>query len=538
MDEPVLIAGAGPVGVAAGLLLARWEVPSVVLETEPGPDEIGSKAICMQRDVLDVLDRVGCAEPMVAEGVTWSVARTYYREHELFAVTFPGRERDALPPWINISQCSTEGYLFDLVERTELVDVRFDHPVHTVRQDASGVEADVEAPDGPHTLRGSHLIGADGARSAVREERGIDMPGRSFDDLFLICDIRADLPFPNERRFFFDPEWNPGRQVLVHPCPGSVWRIDWQVPSDYDLEAERSSGALDERIRRITGDIPYEVVWLTVYRFHERVAAAFRDGRVLLAGDAAHLYAPFGARGLNSGIQDADNLAWKLAFIRRGWVGDGAAEVLLESYNTERRAAAAENLRVTNATMEFLVPQTGDQGAWRRAVLEQAVTDPEARGSIDSGTLAEPYWYLHSPLTSQTCDLSDFPTAAGTTRPPVPGAICPDGPCVLKWAPDVTRLRRLFGRGFVVLTARSDRVAEAAGVGADASRAPTYVYALPDIDQNGVLAEALRAGPDSAHVIRPDGHLAAVIHDFDREALDAALRRACGEAPLFSPESV
>lgn len=534
MDEPVLIAGAGPVGVAAGLLLDRWGVPSVVLEAKPEPDEVGSKAICMQRDVLDVLDRVGCAEPMVAEGLTWSTARTYYRDHELFTVTFPESAVAALPPWINISQCSTEEYLFRLVDRAEQVDVRFDHPVRTVRQDAAGVEVDVEAPDGPHTLRGSHLIGADGARSAVREGCGIDMPGRSFDDLFLICDIRAELPFPDERRFFFDPEWNPGRQVLVHPCPDSVWRIDWQVPSDYDLEAERSSGALDERIRRITGDIPYEVVWLTVYRFHERVAAGFRDGRVLLAGDAAHLYAPFGARGLNSGIQDVDNLAWKLAFIRRGWVGDGAAEELLASYDTERRAAAEENLRVTNATMEFLVPQTAEQWAWRRDVLERAVTEPEARGSIDSGTLAEPYWYLDSPLTSQTCDVSDFPTAAGAARPPVAGVLCPDGPCLPEAAPDAgaeaTRLRRLFGRGFVVLTARSDRVADAAGAGAEATPAPIDGYALPDIDPEGTLAEGLQAGRDSAHVVRPDGHLAAVLHRYDRAALVAALRRACGVA--------
>lgn len=537
MDEPVLIAGAGPVGTTAGLLLARWGVPSVVLEAGSGPDEIGSKAICMQRDVLDVLDRVGCAEPMVAEGVTWSTARTYYREHELFTVTFPGRQRDALPPWMNISQCSTEGYLFDQVDRTELVDMRFDHPVRTVRQDAAGVEVDADTPDGPHALRGSHLIGADGARSVVREGCGIDMPGRSFDDRFLICDIRADLPFPNERRFFFDPEWNPGRQVLVHPCPDSVWRIDWQVPSDYDLEAERASGALDERIRRITGDIPYEIVWLTVYRFHERVAATFRHGRVLLAGDAAHLYAPFGARGLNSGIQDADNLAWKLALIRRGWVDDDAAEALLGSYDTERRAAAAENLRVTNATMEFLVPQTSEQRAWRRDVLQRAVTDPAARTQIDSGTLAEPFWYLDSPLTSQTADVGDFPVTPGVARPPIPGVLCPDGPCTRReWRdePETLRLRQLFGGGFVVLTARADRVPEAAAAGAAIS-APTEVYALPELDQEGNLGPALRAGPDSVHVVRPDGHLAAVLPEWDRAAVAGALRRACGESDQDPP---
>jgi 2-polyprenyl-6-methoxyphenol hydroxylase-like FAD-dependent oxidoreductase len=519
VKEPVLIAGGGPVGLVAALLLARWQIPSIVLEAAPaGRSAPGSRAICFQRDVLDVFDRAGCADDMIAEGVTWTTGRTYYRSRELFAVTFPEPGAAALPPWINISQASVERYLLARVKREALIDLRFDHAVDGLDEDGDGVA--VRA--GPVSVRGSHLVGADGSRSMVRRLLGIGFPGRSFPDQFLICDIRAELPFPSERRFFFDPDWNPGRQVLVHHCPDGVWRIDWQVPAGFDLDAERASGGLDARIRQITGDRPYEIVWATAYRFHERVADTFAAGRAFLAGDAAHLYAPFGARGLNSGVQDAENLAWKLAFVRRGWVPDS----LLDSYDIERAAAARENLRVTNATMEFLVPQTDEVRRHRRAVLERALTDPAARAQINSGKLAEPYWYTTSPLTTPGPPLEDFPAGPGAVRAPVAGVICPDGPCQVDGS--ATRLRRLFGRSFVLLAQRAPTAVAARRAAAAAIAAPVSAYALEEIDASGLLAAALGATGQSVHVIRPDGHLAAVLPDFEPEVLTAALRLAIG----------
>ncbi|HXS64865.1 MAG TPA: FAD-dependent monooxygenase [Streptosporangiaceae bacterium] len=520
--EPVLIAGAGPVGLTTALLLANWQIPTVVLEAAPGHEDIGSRAICFQRDVLDILDRIGCADALVDEGVTWITSRTFYGRHQLFTVNFDEPGADQLPPWINVSQDSVERLLLAKAITEPLITLRFDHPVTAI--DDQGDRIEITA--GPRTFTGSHLIGADGARSAVRRLLGISFDGKSYADQFLICDIRAELPFPRERRFYFDPAWNPGRQVLVHQCPDDVWRIDWQVPAGFDLEFERATGVLDGRIRRITGGVPYELVWASAYRFAERVAGTFSVGqclpapRLFLAGDAAHVYAPFGARGLNSGLQDAENLAWKLAFTIHGW----SPPALLGTYNVERLAAAQENLRVTSATMDFLVPQTDERRRWRTEVLDRAVTDPDAVKLIDSGKLAEPFWYTDSPLTTPGPALARFPTGPGEPRPPVPGVLCPDGPALTSGG-QATRLRKFFSQKIVILTEKAETQAAIREI---AAVKPVAVYALAELDPTGTLRKALEATDDSVSVVRPDGHLAAVLPRFERAELEAALGRAIG----------
>ena len=340
--------------------------------------------------------------------------------------------------------------------------------------------------------------------------------GRSFEDRFLICDIRAELPdWEAERRFYFDPEWNPGRQVLIHPCPDSTYRIDWQVPADYDLAEEERTGALDLRIRRIVGDTPYELVWRTVYRFHSRIVDRMRVGRALIAGDCAHLYAPFGARGLNSGVQDVENAAWKLAFVLRGW----ADPSLLDSYNVERHAAARENLEITGATMSFLVPQTEAERVYRHDVLERARTDPAAQSLVDSGRLAEPYWYVDSPLT--TPDPSrEFPGRPPKGQPPavVPGVLLPDAPV------GGARLHELARNGLLLLTTEGVDTALVAAVGATTA-VPHLVLRFADVDPDGSLRQALGARTREAWLIRPDAHLAAILTDPTAATVRAAVLR-------------
>ncbi|WP_219507745.1 FAD-dependent monooxygenase [Nonomuraea ceibae] len=504
MAEPqVIVVGAGPVGQSAALLLARWGVPVLVLDQRERRDATGSRSICQQRDVLDIWAAAGAGR-IAEEGLAWTTARTYYRGEELFSWTFGGQ--GPLPPCVNISQARTEEILDEAIAAQPLIEVRWGHRVTGIEQDSGGVTVRC----GERVLRAPYAVVCAGARAQeLRRALGVTFEGETFDDQFLICDIRADLPgWEHERRFHFDPEWNPGRQVLVHPCPGSSYRIDWQIPPDHVPSAEE----VDRRIRQVIGGRDHELLWQSTYRFHARVASRMRAGRVLLAGDCAHLVAPFGARGLNSGVPDAENAAWKLAFVLHGW----APEELLESYHAERHAAALENLEVTGATMRFLAPRTEEERARRRAAL--ASGRPE---QVDSGRFAEPFWYVDSPLTTPE------PTRPFRGRPPR-GSPCEPAPGVI--VPDVPlpggRLREHCRDGFLVLLGEMCDSGLFAQVLGKVTLAPLAVRELAEMDGTGTLAERLGAGPGEAWLIRPDAHIAAIIPHAGPETVADAVRRA------------
>jgi 3-(3-hydroxy-phenyl)propionate hydroxylase len=527
--RPVIVIGAGPVGQTSALLLARWGIPVVMVDSRPHRDPVGSKAICQQRDVLDVWDRVGAGR-IADEGLTWTRARTFYRDQEVFSHDFADSGFSPFPPFVNISQSRTEQVLDECIDAEPLIDLRWGHEVVGIEQDETGVRVACRVGTDRVGLAGTHVVACAGARGeSVRAMLGVGFDGSTFDDQFLICDIRADLPgWAAERRFYFDPSWNPGRQVLIHPCPDSTFRIDWQVPDGFDLAAEERSGALDARIRAIIGTRPYEIVWRSVYRFHSRVADRFQVGRVLLAGDTAHLVAPFGARGLNSGALDAENAAWKLAFVRNGW----APESLLATYHAERYAAALENLEVTDATMRFLVPQGEQERRHRLAILGSAMTDPVARAAVDSGRLAEPFWYVDSPLTTPD---SGRPFGGRPPRgrypDPAPGTIVPDCPITAPGS-GATRLRRLVRDGITALVADGvdPGAVRAAGTGCPA---PLAVHRMADLSPQ--LPPLLRSRADEVWLVRPDAHIAAVTgSDGLPAALDRMLRLATSPVPQNS----
>ena len=504
-STPVLVLGCGPVGQTTALLLARWGLRVVVLDGRPERDMIGSKAICQQRDVLDVWDSVGVGAEVARRGVTWTTARTFHRDHEVFSYQFADRGQSPFPPFVNISQCETERLLDERIAAEPLIDVRWGHRVTGIEQDGAGVT--VTCANG-ESVHGSYAVACTGPRSdEVRSALGLTFEGETFDDYFLICDIRTELPgWETERRFYFDPEWNPGRQVLIHPCPDSTFRIDWQVPPDFDMAAEAASGGLDRRIRQVIGDQPYEIVWKSVYRFHSRVVDRMRVGRVLVAGDAAHLVSPFGARGLNSGVLDAQNAAWKIAFVVRGW----APGTLLDSYHQERHAAALENIEVTGDTMRFLVPGTDEEARHRLDVLERAMTDPGARAQVDSGRLAEPFWYVDSPLTTPDARRA-FPgrPARGDVPVPAPGVLVPDCPVAVPGRPEIVRLRQLTREGVTVLL--GDDAPAPALPESLTGDLPVAVHRLRDLDAGPTLRDALGARSDEVWVLRPDAHVAAVL---------------------------
>ncbi|WP_083753574.1 FAD-dependent monooxygenase [Actinosynnema sp. ALI-1.44] len=500
---PVGIVGAGPVGLITALRLAGLGVPSVLLEADPRLVKQGSKACLIQGDVLEILDKVGCASTVAAEGVTWTVARTYVRNTEIRAAAYEGGL--GFGPFVNISQYRIEQVLAEAVAAHLRCDLRWGHRVTAVTQDADSVLVRAATADGEREFRFAYLVGCDGVRSGLREMVGAEWTGYTHGDRFLITDIRAKLPLARERHFHYDPSFNPGRQLVMHPQPDDIWRIDWQLPPDADIDAERADGRFDQRVKAVIGDIPYEIDWVSTYRFHQRVVDRFRVGRVLLAGDAAHALPPYGSRGMNSGIQDADNLAWKIAVVLAGQ----ADEDLLETYHTERHAAAVENLRVTEATLRFMVPPNRVR-RWSRAVLlKLSHLFGLARKYVNSGRMAEPYTYTDSPIVQ--------------TGHPLLGAFAPDG--WVRVNGTRTRLRQLLGAQFVGLFFAADgvEIVEAArsnpwnvlpGLvlvlppGAPTNEPPLGVtVAVAEDDQLATTYGAL-SGP-VWWLARPDGHLAA-----------------------------
>lgn len=515
------IVGAGPVGLACALRLASFGVASVVLEAEPSLRKRGSRACCVQGDVLEILHRVGCGEAIAGEGVPWSVSRTCVRDRELFRTTLPSR--GGFPPFVNISQSRTEEILLERLRAHDAGSVRWSHRVVGLAHDSEGVAVTVETPSGRRRLRFGYLVACDGIHSAVRDLSGVEWTGYSHDERFLIADVRAPLRLARERLFHYDPPVNPGRQVVMHAQPDDVWRIDWQVPSDTDAEAERRSGALDRRIRAVIGEVPYEIDWASTYRFHQRVVARMRAGRVFFAGDAAHAMPPFGARGMNSGIQDVDNLAWKLGLVLRGL----AADALLETYHVERHAAARENLRVTEATIRFMVPPTAPHRWRRNALLRLAPRLRYLRRYVNSGRMAEPFVYADSPIVlgGRECALS--------------GRFAPDG--VVCASGRRTRLRERLGRGFVALLFCGDRRdARAFGTPVPGPVPVDLLHVLPAgaavegpsevTDDGPELRAAYAAGASSWYLVRPDGHVAAGGAGGRAAALADALRR-CAACP-------
>ncbi|MEO8252598.1 MAG: FAD-dependent monooxygenase [Chloroflexota bacterium] len=523
LDAQVAVVGAGPVGLTLAGRLAQHGVSVVLLEQHARLIGEGSKGLCMQRETLEIWARLGIGEAVAQRGVQWNLGRTYFRGRELFQVRLPSSAADHFPPFVNISQTTVEEMLLDRVADLPGVELRWSHRAVGLTQDADGVTLTCEAPAGPSRLRVRYVIGADGPHSGLRHILGMGFPGHSFPDLFLICDIHARLPFPHERRFFFDPPWNPGRQVLIHPQPDDTWRIDWQVPSGTDVEAERTSGDLDRRIRAVIGaSTDYELLWLTTYRFHQRLVDRFWVGRVFLAGDAAHLFSPFGARGLNSGVADAENLAWKVAAVLAGHASDS----LLESYDSERRAAALENLAVTEGSMRFMVPRGRLRRAVRNLLLRGSLRIPRLRRLVNSGRLAQPFSYAASPIV--------LPGPSEPRIPPI-GGVAPDAACrTLGGDAELTRLRELLGRGFVALllggsvrdsrtaAIRASRLAwpapcDVVAVGPDAPLAGATVLT----DTEGEIRRAYGGAGPSAFLIRPDGHLAARIPLPRPEGVDA-----------------
>jgi len=531
--HPVAIIGAGPVGLTLALELARFGVRSVVLETRDRIDP-GSRAICISRRSLDILDGIGVGEAFSAKGLGWVRGRTFYREHVVFELEMPAPPLEKHAPMTNLQQAHMERFLVERARGRPEIELRWQSRVADVTPDGERVGCRVETPEGPYELFSQYLVACDGARSVARERLGLRFRGYASPGRYLIADIRMRSEHPTERRVWFDAPCNPGSTAIMHKQPDDVWRVDFQILGDASDEEELEESRVRARIRSLLEMIgetaPWELVWRSMYRAYGLALDRYRLGRIFFAGDAAHLVPIFGVRGLNSGFADANNLGWKLAYR----LGGRASDALLDSYDLERRAATMDILRQARKSTIFMTPPSEGYRLMRDAVLSLAIRHPFVRPLIDPRQ-SVPHDYAESPVNS--FDASERPRAG-----PTPGAPLPNlrlaGAAPAAWRP--RHLCDALGTELAILFFAADPDAgavgclEAALAGAPvpwrlvvvAEKAPAGGERPTVVDPDRSLADALGAREGSLFLVRPDGHLCARLEAPPPERVLAALRRA------------
>jgi 3-(3-hydroxy-phenyl)propionate hydroxylase len=506
-----VVVGAGPVGLACAIDLARQGVEVVVLD-ENDKVSFGSRAICFAKRPLEILDRLGCGEPMVEKGVVWNLGKVFFGDRKVYDFNLLPEDGHRRPAFINLQQYHFEKYLVDRVRELEAegapIELRGNSKVTAVVPGEKDVTLAVETPDGPYRLTADWLIACDGANSPIRAMMGLDFVGRVFEDNFLIADVIMEAGFPTERWFWFDPPFNRGQSALLHKQPDNVWRIDLQLGWNIDKERERKPENVIPRLKAMLGEeAKFELEWVSIYTFQCRRMEKFRHGHVLFAGDSAHQVSPFGARGANSGLQDTDNLVWKLKLVIDG----KAPESLLDTYDLERIHGADENILNSSRSTDFITPKSETSRIFRDAVLDLSERYAFARPLVNSGRLSVPCTYDGSPLNG--ADVAAMPPR---TRP---GSPAPDAPVRGGWLLD------RLGDRFVLLTIDADApdTLDCGGIAVE-----RLALSAAD-DPSGAFGERYLGGARSAvYLIRPDQHVAARWIAYDAAAVAAAVARATG----------
>ncbi|MFD0356491.1 FAD-dependent oxidoreductase [Streptomyces sp. NPDC127110] len=517
--DPVIVVGAGPVGLSLSLALAGHGVPSVLLDEGPGKDEPRpARSVVLHSDTAAMAHRLGCTT-LRDEGAPYAAWRTMKRRQETRRITFEGAFEGQAP--LHLPQHALVRGLRAAATAHPLVQLVTGAKLDSFEQDDHGVTARTRGTESSW-WRGSHLVGCDGARSTVRKLLGIRFPGRTAVERHAVAALRAELPWPGEALLHRNPPSGP-EEITARPLPDGVWRLDWLLPARGELVTPDALVTLvrDTLALWCGGTTPpYDLIDTGVHTLHHRLALRWRDGRAFLVGDAAHLLGAVGTQGVEEGLRDAENLAWKLAL---AW-HQGASEALLDSYEGERRTAVAARLRAADQAVPVLRGGGGLRtllpGTGRSA--ETLLTD----GHLGRGPLGA------QPVYAPPVAVREVPTA---TEPGGPVAnvpvTAPDGATV--------PLRDLLGRGrlLVLLVAPGTGVWDrrhwqSAGV---MPRLAAAVSALP-VPADLLVADAYPGAP--AHtvlLVRPDGHLSATFAGVRPAELYAAADAVRAGAPAGSP---
>ncbi len=500
----VAIIGAGPVGLAMAIDLAQHGIKSVVLD-DNDKVSFGSRAICFAKRTLEIADRLGFGDPLVDKGVVWNLGKVFFDDRKVYEFNLLPEDGHKRPAFINLQQYYFEEYLVHRARALD-IDIRGKSKVTSVAPGEDHVILDVDTPDGPYRIQADWVIACDGAGSPTRSMMGLDFVGRVFEDNFLIADVTMDAEFPTERWFWFDPPFNRGQSALLHKQPDGVWRIDLQLGWDIDKDEEKKPEKVIPRLKAMLGDdVNFELEWLSIYTFQCRRMEKFRHGRVIFAGDSAHQVSPFGARGANSGIQDVDNLGWKLAAVINGH----ARDALLDTYDLERIHGADENILNSSRSTDFITPKSETSRIFRNAVLDLSERYAFARPLVNSGRLSMPCSYDGMALNGA----DDLPDAPARSRP---GSPCPDSP-----VGDGYLLAHLGGAfKILAINTTAPETINVNGV--------TISSVVLNTDDSALRDRYLGKATQGVYLIRPDQHVVSRWPKFDESAVKAALTCALG----------
>jgi 3-(3-hydroxy-phenyl)propionate hydroxylase len=530
----VVIVGAGPVGLACAADLALHGIHTILLD-DNNTVSVGSRGICHAKRTLEILDRLGCGDEIADRGVQWNVGRVYLQNRELYSFDLQPESGHKRPAFVNLPQYYVEEALVNRVQALRHTHLRWKNKVTSVKNFPDHVELQINTPDGNYSITCDWLIACDGARSPIRDNLGLSFKGQVFEDRFLIADVIMQADFPSERRFWFDPPFHPGQSALLHKQPDNLWRIDFQLGRDADTELEKQPERVIPRIKAMLGnDVAFELEWVSVYTFQCRRMEKFRHGRILFAGDSAHQVSPFGARGGNGGMQDADNLGWKLSLV----LNKKSPPSMLDTYHEERSYAADENILNSTRSTDFLSPQSKISQVFRDATLELAEKNAFARKLVNSGRLSMPATYSLSRLN--TPDTGSYRCAL------TPGMPAADAPAILNgkktWLIDLLHsgFTGLFFCGRHGLLEEEVKILHALLIQPIpiaaiivAPRSPMTKFQAPSRtqlieDPEGLIAQRYDGKPGTYYLFRSDQHICARWRTLDSHEILHALARATG----------
>lgn len=522
----VTIVGAGPVGLVAALALVKQGVEVTLIEDEATLN-IGSRAAGTSRRSLEILDCLGVNEPLMERGVSWSRGQSYYGDKLVLDFSMPVAANLKHPPMVNLQQCYVEKFILDELVKSPLATILWSSAVQEVTNEGDHARVRVAGPDGAFEIETDWLIACDGARSVVRRSLDLNMEGTSYEGRYIVADVRLATDLPPGRRVWFDSPGNPGSTIILHRQPDNIWRIDYQLRDDEDSEKELEIGRVTARIQTFLDAVgiggAWEIDWISLYRAHSLSLRDYRHGRVLFAGDAAHLVPIFGARGMNGGIDDAYNLAWKLAYVVKGL----APESLLATYSEERHFAFRENIRNADKSTKVMAPPTRGDRLLRDAVLELAVEHPFVRPLLNPRQSAE--------IVLADAALNDADEAAGAAGSAL-GRVCPNIEVAVRRPEgglERAYLHGALGPQFTLLLAGDDAAAGELPetVGAIAVRTVRLCRSADQagendiVDADGAVADAVHLAGGGAVLVRPDHHIMARWARADAGRVSAALRR-------------